>query len=81
MAPLLFEDKEKGKRLCLVFERCKGCEICIEVCPRNVLEGLSELDPKLRHLTRLNGGEECSFCREYGLICPDFSIYVLPTEY
>ena len=80
MSPVLYEDKEKGKRLCLVFERCKGCEICIEVCPRKILEKSDKLNSKVQYPPKLKDGGECSFCRECELICPDFSIYVLPTE-
>lgn len=56
---------------------CKGCSLCIAVCPR----GIIELDPdtltaKGYHPARLTDEERCTGCAHCALICPDIAITV-----
>ncbi len=48
---------------------CKGCEICVEVCPRNVLE-MHDFVAKVKDLDNCTG---CMLCEQ---LCPDFAIVV-----
>ncbi|NVM27551.1 MAG: 4Fe-4S binding protein [Candidatus Helarchaeota archaeon] len=66
--------------LCLQFDRCKGCELCIEVCPKNVLEKSTQLNRNVQNPPAVKSGSECSLCRMCEYICPDFSIYVVAME-
>ncbi|MHA1144250.1 MAG: 4Fe-4S binding protein [Candidatus Helarchaeota archaeon] len=77
MCPILYEDKEKKKALALQFDRCKGCGICIEICPRKILTEGKELNTKVQYPPVLVEGGVCTFCRECELICPDFALYIL----
>ena len=66
----------------LIPERCKGCRICVELCPMNVLEISSSINSKGYHYPELADGQEgkcvqCDFCT---LICPEFAIYTLEVE-
>lgn len=49
---------------------CKGCGICIEFCPKKVLDFDNNGKAKLVN------PEECTLCKQCELRCPDFAIVV-----
>ena len=49
---------------------CKGCGICIGICPRNVFTATSDRCPEIVD------GARCTRCLLCELICPDFAIQV-----
>lgn len=51
-------------------ERCKGCGICVEFCPKKVL-ALDSLGKVF-----VAQGEECIACGQCELRCPDYAIFV-----
>jgi 2-oxoglutarate ferredoxin oxidoreductase subunit delta len=53
---------------------CKGCGLCIEFCPKNVLEQ-TESDGIF-----IARPEECTACRWCELHCPDFAVFVTEVE-
>ena len=50
---------------------CKGCEICVQFCPKNVLE----LDKEDKAFAARP--EDCICCKLCEFRCPDFAIEVL----
>ena len=74
--PILYKNESKGQMLCLQFNQCKGCELCIEVCPNNVLEKSKEKNKNSQYPPAIKNDVECILCKSCELICPDFSIYV-----
>jgi len=60
----------------LIKDRCKGCEFCIEFCPRNVLELSNEFNTKGYHPPRVKNEDRCYGCGLCELICPEFAIYI-----
>ncbi|MEA3475653.1 MAG: 4Fe-4S binding protein [Candidatus Cloacimonadota bacterium] len=72
--------KEKPKivsgEIHIIKERCKGCNFCIEYCPRDVLEVSEEFNEKGYHPPKVAKPEMCTFCGLCELICPDFAIFV-----
>lgn len=62
----------------IVDERyCKGCELCIPVCPKKIIE----LDPdvitaKGYHPARLTDESACTACTNCALVCPEVAITV-----
>lgn len=55
---------------------CKGCELCISVCPPKVLElDMNNLTPKGYHPAHIfkDGCTGCAIC---AIICPDAAITV-----
>lgn len=50
-------------------EWCKGCGICVEFCPTNVLE----LKDGKVNIKDLDACIKCGLCE---LRCPDFAIYL-----
>jgi 2-oxoglutarate ferredoxin oxidoreductase subunit delta len=65
---------KKKKTLVINRDWCKGCEICVAYCPKDVLE-LDE-DGKVT-APRL---ESCIYCKLCELRCPDFAIEVREDE-
>ena len=55
-------------------EWCKGCGICVEFCPKDVLE----LDDSNK--ARAVRPEQCIACRMCELRCPDLAIEVITEE-
>ena len=78
--PVLCQNEEKQKALFLQMNRCGGCHLCIEVCPKEVLEKSDELNMKVQYPPKRREGAECSFCQSCEMVCPDFAIYVLQNE-
>lgn len=64
----------------IIPERCKGCEICIRFCPREVLQVSSETNTKGYHYPDVVPGREadCVHCEFCTLVCPEFAIFTLP---
>ncbi len=54
--------------------RCKGCELCISVCPRQVLELSEEINPRGYHFTRVANPSNCIGCSNCSDMCPDTAI-------
>ena len=55
---------------------CKGCHICITVCPHGVLEVSDEIDNRGFLLPKVVNLESCTVCKLCELQCPDFAISV-----
>jgi len=55
---------------------CKGCGLCIEACPQEVLEfDKSRLTPKGYHPAKMKE-ETCTGCGICAVVCPDAAITV-----
>ena len=62
-------------------DRCKGCGLCVDVCPKHVLA----LEPIVvnalgYHPVRLTDATSCTSCALCARICPDvvFAVYARP---
>jgi 2-oxoglutarate ferredoxin oxidoreductase subunit delta len=69
-------------RVFIIPDRCKGCGICVEFCPRDVLEVSQKTNAKGYHLPDIIMGQEeaCVHCEFCTLVCPEFAIFTLPAE-
>jgi len=56
---------------------CKGCGICLELCPRKVFHWSKELSEKGIHYPIPLDAEKCVKCKLCELLCPDFAIAVI----
>ncbi len=57
-------------------ERCKGCGLCVNVCPKHTLQ-MSESTNKSGYLyIEIIDGEECTGCGLCFQMCPDLVIEI-----
>ena len=61
-------------------EWCKGCYICVSVCPRDVLAIDQTAWLGSFHPVIVAQPERCTVCRNCELLCPDLAIEVLAEE-
>jgi len=57
-------------------ERCKGCGLCVEVCPKHVLEISGEINTKGYYPVCQARPENCVFCSTCCIMCPDVAITI-----
>jgi 2-oxoglutarate ferredoxin oxidoreductase subunit delta len=55
-------------------ERCKGCELCIEFCPRSVLTRSRDFNAKGYHYP-VATTDGCINCRLCLTVCPEYAIF------
>ena len=57
-------------------DRCKGCGLCVSVCPKNVLEISNEVNTKGYFPIYQARPEDCIFCGTCYRMCPDVAISI-----
>ncbi|WP_202319210.1 4Fe-4S dicluster domain-containing protein [Archaeoglobus neptunius] len=55
---------------------CKGCNICIEVCPTRVFEISKDLSERGVHYPVPENSDKCTICRRCEIMCPDFALSI-----
>ena len=64
-------------RIVIDAEYCKGCELCVSVCPQDVISMADYFNAKGYRPARLTDpGGECTGCAVCAVICPDAVITV-----
>ncbi|MDR7523333.1 MAG: 4Fe-4S dicluster domain-containing protein [Armatimonadota bacterium] len=66
-------------RVVVAVDRCKGCGLCVAVCPPNVL-ALGALNARGYPAAVLLDNDRCTSCTACALICPEtaIAVYRLP---
>ena len=65
----------------VIADRCKGCALCVGVCPKHVLAlDLSTVNGLGYHPVQLTDVSACTSCALCARICPDavFAVYARP---
>ena len=58
-------------------DRCKGCELCISVCPRHILAlDTAAANKKGYYPAALTDPDSCIACASCARICPDSVITI-----
>lgn len=60
-------------------ERCKGCELCVEYCPTDVLALSSQFNVHGYHYPVV-ASDDCIACQACSTICPEFAIFALAAQ-
>jgi 2-oxoglutarate ferredoxin oxidoreductase subunit delta len=60
-------------------ERCKGCGLCVNVCPKKVLELSEEVNPRGYFPVFQARPKDCIACSVCCIICPDVAISINET--
>lgn len=70
----------KGK-LVIRADRCKGCELCVSVCPVKILKlDEVEVNRKGYHPVTIFDEDKCIACASCALVCPDGIINVYKVD-
>lgn len=57
-------------------ERCKGCGLCTEACPSEVLSLSNKVNVKGYYYSYMANPDACTGCSNCAIICPDGVITV-----
>ena len=66
----------RAKNIHVNADYCKGCDICVDVCPRGVLEISTDLSKRGVYPPRVRDLSLCTGCKICELHCPDFAIAI-----
>ena len=70
--------KNREGSVCVITERCKGCEFCIDFCPVGALKQSEKTTEKGYHPPEMTEG--CVLCGKCEKICPEFAIHIREKE-
>lgn len=57
-------------------EKCKGCVLCVNACPTNVLSMSEEVNGKGYAYSHMKNPQACTGCMNCAMVCPDVVITV-----
>ena len=64
-------------KLSIDVDRCKGCGLCVDACPKHVLElDKSTINKNGYHPVHLINEAECISCASCARMCPDLVFIV-----
>lgn len=59
------------------FDRCKGCGLCVNVCPKHIVEIQKEKRNEKGYFTAACTDQgACIACAMCAMICPDCAIHI-----
>ena len=56
---------------------CKGCQLCIHFCPKNVFQMEDKVNDKGFVIPEVVNESKCKKCKLCELTCPDLAIFVV----
>jgi len=61
-------------------ESCKGCELCVEFCPRGSLSMSSKINNSGYFVAELVNEAKCNSCALCALMCPEVALRIYKME-
>ena len=61
-------------------EICKGCGLCVDICPRKAMGLADHINSRGFHPAVLRNPENCTGCTQCALMCPDACMRILKRE-
>ena len=66
----------KRNELTLVPVYCKGCGLCVDICPTGTLQLEDNVESKFGVMAKVDAPGYCIGCKMCEMRCPDFAIFV-----
>jgi len=66
----------KANALTVKAQYCKGCGLCVEICPTGTLQLQDDPESKFGVSVTVDAQEFCIGCKMCEARCPDFAIFV-----
>ena len=70
----------KANKITIEKNRCKGCGLCVNTCPKQVLAMSKEINDKGYFYSHVANQPACIGCRFCAFMCPDVAITVEQEE-
>ncbi|HTW90552.1 MAG TPA: 4Fe-4S dicluster domain-containing protein [bacterium] len=70
----------KVNRVTIEKNRCKGCALCVNTCPKQVLAMSKEINDKGYFYASAANPQACIGCRFCAFMCPDVAITIEQEE-
>lgn len=67
---------DKKNQISLMRVYCKGCGLCVDICPTGTLQLEDNHESKYGTSARIDAPEYCIDCKMCEMRCPDFAIFV-----
>ena len=62
-------------------EECKGCGLCVEACPQDVLGQNKQVNSRGYHYSFMENQDDCIGCSNCAVVCPDTCITVYRVKF
>ena len=71
---------EKTKKVIIEDDRCKGCQLCTQVCPVDIIKMADRINNNGHHPAEVTDQDKCISCGMCATMCPDLAITVYKEE-
>ncbi|MFB3881357.1 MAG: ferredoxin family protein [Armatimonadota bacterium] len=58
-------------------ENCKGCGLCVQVCPRKAMGFAIHINSRGFHPACLRDADGCTGCAQCAIMCPDACVKIV----